>query len=346
MKPWVLKGNIKRKEGIQMRGRMSFIGRCLVLAFVGIFCLVISFEEIMAQEKFPERAIKAIVGFTPGGTTDLNARMLAGLASEYLGQPVVIVNKPGATGTIGAAEVAASKPDGYTLGFFPVLVVDLAPLNVDVKYDPINSFEPVVGTYSVDYGFCVRQDAPWKTFRELIEWAQKNPGELSVSDTGKGSPQFGAFSYIAKKEKIEWKHVPYPGGLPAATALLGGHVKAHFGSGSHLPFQYAGQFRMLAAYSPKRQEKYPDVPTIKELGYDVPDCNIHLFLAPKGVPGPVMKTLEDAFEKAVKHEAYAKFTKQLYLEPTFKNSEEMKSLIKSEYKGWEDIYEKVGLKRK
>ena len=89
MKPWVLKGKTKRKEDIKMRGRISFVKKCLVLASVGIFCLAISFEEIMAQEKFPERAIKAIVGFTPGGTTDLNARMLAGLASEYLGQPVV-----------------------------------------------------------------------------------------------------------------------------------------------------------------------------------------------------------------------------------------------------------------
>ena len=329
-----------------MRGRISFVKKCLVLASVGIFCLAISFEEIMAQEKFPERAIKAIVGFSPGGTTDLNARMLAGLASEYLGRPVVVVNKPGATGTIAAAEVAASEPDGYTLGFFPVLVVDLAPLNVDVKYDPTKDFEPIVGTYSVDYGFCVLKDAPWKTFKELMEWARQNPGELSVSDTGKGSPQFAAFSYIVKKEKIEWKHVPYPGGLPAATALLGGHVKAHFGSGSHLPFQYAGQFRMLAAYSPERQEKYPDVPTLKELGYDVPDCRIHLFLAPKGVPEPIMKTLEDAFGKAAKHKAYAQFTKKLYLEPDFKDRKEMKSLVEAEYKGWIDIYEKVGLKRK
>ena len=329
-----------------MRGKISFIKKCLALGFVGIFCLMISFEGLMAAEKFPEKPIKMLVGFAPGGTTDLKARMLGSLASEDLGQPVVVVNKPGATATIAAAELAASKPDGYTLAYFPINTVTIAPFFIKVKYDPLKSFEPIVGTAATDYGLNVRQDAPWKTFREMIEWARGNPGELSVSDTGKTSPHYPAFEIIARKEKIQWKHVPYPGGLPAATALLGGHVRAHFGSGSHLPVLESGQFRMLAAYSPKRQPKYPDVPTLKELGYDIPDSRTHLILAPKGVPEPILKILEDAFGKAVKHDAFKEFLKKVLLEPDFRNREAIRSLVEAEYKGWDELLGKLDLKVK
>jgi tripartite-type tricarboxylate transporter receptor subunit TctC len=331
---------------MKMRGKISFIKKGLVLAFIGISCLTISFEGLLAVEKFPEKPIKILVGFVPGGTVDLNARMLGSLVSEDFGQAVVVVNKPGATATIAAAELASSKPDGYTLMLTPILTVSLTPFFIKIKYDPLKSFDPILSTFATNYGLCVRQDAPWKTFREMIEWAQKNPGELSVSDTGKGSPHYPTFEIIARKEKIQWKHVPYPGGLPAATALLGGHVKAHFGSGSHLPFLESGQFKMLAAYSPKRQPKFPDVPTLKELGYDVPDSRTHIILAPKGVPEPILKILEDAFGKAVKHDAYKGFLKNIFLEPDYRNREEIKSLIEAEYKAWDELLEKLGLKVK
>lgn len=329
-----------------MRGKISRIEKSLVLVFVGILCIALCSERLLAAEGFPKKEIKLIVGFSPGGTTDLNSRMLAGLASEDLGQRVIVVNKPGATGTIGAAEVAASKPDGYTVGFFPVLVINLAPFFIDVKYDPVKSFQPIVGTFAANYGFCVQQKAPWKTFKEIIEWARKNPGELSVSTTGKGAPHYPAMEYIAKKEKIKYKHVPYPGGLPSATALLGGHVKAHFGSGSHLPFLYSGQFRMLAAYSPKRQKKFADVPTLKELGYDLPQSRTHLLLAPKGVPAPILKKLEGAFGKAAGHRAYKRFVGRLYLDHDFRNTEAITALVKAEYKQWDEVLEQVGLKGK
>jgi tripartite-type tricarboxylate transporter receptor subunit TctC len=147
--------------------------------------------------------------------------MLGSLVSEDLGQPVVIINKPGAASTIAAAEAAGSKPDGYTLMSFPIITVTVTPFFVKVKYDPVTSFEPLMSPWGFPYAICVQQNAPWKSFRELIEWARKNPGELSVSTPGTGTPQHVAFEWIAKAEKIEYKHVPYPGGLPAATALLG-----------------------------------------------------------------------------------------------------------------------------
>ena len=329
-----------------MRGNSHFIKRTLVLWWVGIFCLMFSFNAVMAAEKFPEKPIKILVGFTPGGTVDLGTRMLGSLVSEDLGQPVVIINKPGAASTIAAAEAAASKPDGYTLMSFPIITVTVTPFFVKVKYDPVTSFEPLMSPWGFPYAICVQQNAPWKSFKELIEWARKNPGELSVSTPGTGTPQHVAFEWIAKAEKIEYKHVPYPGGLPAATALLGGHVKVNFGSGSHLPFLDSGQFRMLASYSPAREPKYPDIPTIKELGYDVPAARAQVVVVPKGVPEPILTTLENAFNKAARHDAFKGFLRQVFLAPEYKAREEIKSLIEAEYKAWDEVIGKVGLKAK
>jgi tripartite-type tricarboxylate transporter receptor subunit TctC len=305
-----------------------------------------SFEGLMAAEKFPEKPIKILVGFSPGGTVDLGTRMLASLVSEDLGQPVIIINKAGAASTIAAAEAAASKPDGYTLMSFPIITVTVTPFFVKVKYDPVTSFEPLMAPWGFPYGICVLQNAPWKSFKELIDFGRKNPGELSVSTPGTGTPQHVAFEVIAKNEKIQWKHVPYPGGLPAATALLGGHVKVNFGTGSHLPFLESGQFKMLASYSPTREPKYPDVPTLKELGYDLPAARAQVIAAPRGVPEPILKTLEDAFIKAAKHDAFKAFLKQVLLAPEYKNREEIKSLVGAEYKAWDELITKLDLKVK
>jgi tripartite-type tricarboxylate transporter receptor subunit TctC len=335
-----------RKEDLKMRWQLRSIKKGLVLAMVGIFCLMVSFEGLMAAEKFPERPIKILVGFTPGGTVDLLSRMLGSLVSEDLGQPVIVVNKPGAASTIAAAEVAGSKPDGYTMGSFPIFVVVLAPYVVKVKYDSLKSFEPVIGCSANPYGICVRSDAPWKSWKELIEWARKNPGELSVSTPGAGTPQHLTFEWIARLEKIQWKHVPYPGGLPAATALLGGHVKVNSGSASHLPFVKSGQFRMLAAYSPKRDPNSPDAPTFGELGYDFPATRTHFLTVPKGVPEPILQTLEDAFTKAAKSQAFQGFLNTILSDPDYRTRQEMKSLIESEYKAWDELTDKLGVKVK
>jgi tripartite-type tricarboxylate transporter receptor subunit TctC len=320
----------------------------LIVACFGIVFLVISFNEgmVMAAEKFPEKPIKLLVGYSPGGTSDLMGRMLASLVTEYLGQPVIVVNKPGASATVAAAEVAASKPDGYTLGNLTQLTLSLAPLLLKVKFDPMKSFEPLLNYAGGVYGVCVLSDAPWNSFKELIEFARRNPGELSVSSPGVGTQQHIVFEWIARQEKISWKHVPYPGGAPAATALLGGHVKCNFGSGSHLPFVESGKFKLLASYSTKRNPKNPDVPTLKELGYDLPISNGQIIAAPKGVPEPILKTLEDAFSKAGKSEVFKEFLNKMLMEHDFRDRENVKKLIETEYTTWVDILDKLDLKIK
>ncbi len=278
---------------------------------------------------------------------DLTSRMLASLATEHLGQPVIVMNKPGASGTVMTNEIAASKPDGYTLGTCTMGPFLISPFIRDVKYDALKSFEPLLGFTAAPYGICVLQNAPWNTFKELIDFAKKNPGELSMSSPGMGDPSHIAFEWIAKQENIQWKHVPYPGGAPAAAALLGGHVKAHLGTGSHSSFLESGKFKLLASYSENRNSRYPDIPTLKELGYDVPATHGFYFInVPVGVPEPVLKTLEDAFGNAAKSVSFKAFLKTVIMEAEFKNREQLKKLIGSEYGRWGEIIEKVGMRIK
>jgi tripartite-type tricarboxylate transporter receptor subunit TctC len=329
-----------------MKGKTKYVKKYLILVLIGFTCIGMFFDEAMPAEKFPEKPIKLLVGWSPGGIADLTGRMLAGLTTEYIGQPVVVINRPGASQTIATNELAASKPDGYTLEVIVMGPFILGPFSMEVKYHPLKSFEPLFEYGVASYGICVLKDAPWNSYKELIDFAKKNPGELSMSTAGVGTNQHLAFESIAKQEGIQWKHVPYPGGAPAAAALLGGHVKAHFGSGSHVTFVESGKFKLLASYSANRYTIYPDVPTLKELGYDIPVGNAYFVAAPKGVPEPILNTLEDALTRAAQSVTFKGFLKKVWMEPDFKNREQLRKLIEAEYAGWNDIVKKLDLKTK
>lgn len=330
-----------------MKRKIEAIKNGLILAFVGTLCLVTSLSEGIAADKFPEKPIKLLVGWKSGGVVDLMSQMLAGLATNDLGQPVIVVLKPGASGTIAANEVAHSKPDGYTLVSSPLICFVIAPFQINVKYNSLADFEPLLTYIQGMFGICVRSEAPWKSLKELIEFARGNPGELSVSTTGVGTNPHLAFELIARKENIKWKHVPYPGGAPAATALLGGHVKGHFGTGSHLPFVDSGKFRLLAVDAVKRDPRYPEVPTLIELGYNIPVSSNHIIAAPKGVPEPVLKKLEDTFRKAVKSETFSSFLERIGEQPGgFVDRENTKKTLEEDYRTWGEIFDRLGLKVK
>lgn len=329
-----------------MKRKMFSTEKCLMLAFVTIFCLGISHSGVMAQEKFPAKTIKIFQGSAAGGTTDLASRMFASLLTESFGVPVISVAKIGGANTIAADEVAHAKPDGYTVGYSPLQALTVSPLMLKVKYNPLTDFDPLCTGVALIFGVCVREDAPWKSLKELIEFARANPGVINYSTAGAGTNQHLAFEYIAKKEKIKWNHVPYPGGAPAVAALLGGHVKVHVGSGSHQPYLKAGKFRILAAYMDERIPEYPDVPTLKELGYNVPTTNNICVIAPKGIPEPIRKTLEEAFSSAAKSKAFLSFVENMLQMPLFKDGVATKKTIEAEYNQWSEILDELGMKAK
>jgi tripartite-type tricarboxylate transporter receptor subunit TctC len=246
---------------------------------------------------YPEKSITLIVPFPPGGRTDLTARVVAQYLSKHVRQSVVVVNKPGAGGVLGAKEVAAAPPDGYTLGMFssaivtaqytvatPTSLADYVPLAV-VNIDPM--------------ALAVKYDAPWKTLAELVDYAHKNPGKLRVGMIPGASAQIfaGGFSRMANAKTV---YVPFKGDADGVAALAGGHIEAHVA----VPVSYkalaeAKKIRILGVAATQRSQLYVDIPTFRENGVDLVIGSFHIVFAPKGTPSEVQAELVQALAKTM-----------------------------------------------
>ena len=267
-------------------------------------------EAVFAQEKYPTKPINFLIGYPAGGTTDVCARPLVAAAGKILGQPVVVVNKPGAASAVAMALLKNEKPDGYNIGILPSGAV-LSQHMRKVPYDSIKDFTPVIQYAVYLYGLVVKPDSPWKTFKEFIDYAKANPGKIRYSTAGPGTPQHLVMERLALKEKIKWTHVPFEGGGPAITALLGGHVEASSQTTEWKKHVEAGTLRLLAVYGEKRMSGFPNAPTLLELGYDITAPSLICIVGPKGLSPQIVETLHSAFKKAMEDPDFIKLGKQL-----------------------------------
>jgi tripartite-type tricarboxylate transporter receptor subunit TctC len=264
-------------------------------------CLALWGAQGIAQDAFPSRPITMVVPFPPGGVAELTGRPASVVMARLLRQPVVIVNRPGAGGAIGAAAVATAKPDGYTL------LMALASVSTNPEADRVvgrpPSFElsqlaPVALLSADPTILMVRAESPYRTLRDLIDDAKKRPDAINYSSSGNYGTYHVATEMFAHAAGIRMKHIPYAGGGPALTALLGGQVDTGLlGPSVAIAQIKAGRLRALANWGGRRIASLPEVPTLKELGYDV-EYNIWSGLfAPAGTPDAVMKVLRDAMRQ-------------------------------------------------
>ncbi|HWP34804.1 MAG TPA: tripartite tricarboxylate transporter substrate binding protein [Thermodesulfobacteriota bacterium] len=251
---------------------------------------------------YPTKPIKVIVPWPAGGDTDVIARIQVGMAEKILGQPMVVTNITGASGTVGAREARNAPPDGYTI----LSVHDFihTTYHVGVGNVSYRDFEPIAlmtATYSI---LATHGKAKWKTFQEVIEDSKKRPGEITVGATlGSTSHFFPAL--VERAAGVKWKYVSYEGTAPRMTALLGGHIDLAESNLTQADKAKGGQLRFLAVASEQRLPEIPDVPTLRELGINVVYALNRGFLAPKGTPEEVLAKLEAAFEKVAKDPAFA-----------------------------------------
>lgn len=273
-------------------------------------------HALTARAEYPERSITVLVAFDPGSPSDLISRASGTGAEKVLGKSLIFENRGGGGGSVALSVGANAKPDGYTLVAAPnVSVVDTA-LMQKVTYRPLKSFTPIVGLAAAEHtALLVRSDSPWKTFQEFIDFAKKNPGKIKYSSSGVGTGMHVVMEYIAHKDGIKWVHVPYKGGPPARTALLGGHVDACSSSIDWPPYVLSGQLRVLATHGRKRSPYFPDTPTMVELGYNVTNDTIHGIFAPAGLPPEIAKRLEEAFKKGMETVEFKTVREKLYLSP-------------------------------
>jgi len=299
----------------------------------------------MAAE-FPTKPVTLIVPWAPGGSTDVSMRVLAEATSKYLGQPVVIENKPGGGGTVGGATMAATaKPDGYTVAQIPVTIFRY-PYMMKVSWDPLKDFTYIIHLTGYTFGVVVKKEAPWKTWNEFIAYAKANPGKVTYATPGAGTSLHVTMETIAMKQGIKWIQVPMKGGGETTPAVLGGHVTATADSTGWAPQVDAGELCLLVTWGNQRTKKWPNVPTLKELGYGIVSNSPFGIAGPKGLNPKVVKTLHDAFKKGMEDPAYQKILDQFDMEPFYKNTGDYVKYVKELCEEESVIVEKLGLRKK
>ncbi len=256
-------------------------------------------------QQWPSKPIRIVVNFPPGGAADQIARAVAPPLGEALGQPVVIENRPGANGNIGAEAVAKSPPDGYTLLMSSGGAFSVNPhLYTKLPFDPLKDLEPIAAAARILVFLVVKPELPAKTVEEFVALARANPGKLSYGSPGSGSSPHIAGEMFKRAAKIDVVHVPYKGAAPALTDLLGGQLDFMFDPGIGLGQVRAGKLRLLAVGSPKRSPLFPDVPTVAEAGIVGFDADSWFgFYAPAGLPPDIAVRLNRELNRALQTQA-------------------------------------------
>ena len=267
-------------------------------------------------QAFPSRAITIYCAFPAGAGADTALRALAQAASRELGQPVIVDNRPGVGGTLGASALMSARNDGYTLAQVTNTLMR-QPFIGKTNYDPHKDFSYVISPTAFEMGLAVRADAPWKTLDDLIAFAQKNPDKVTYATSGVGTIQHQVMQSIGEAKGAKWVHAPYKGTAPALNDLQGGHIAAVSDTSGWAPFVDAGKFRLLAVYGPERLKRWPNVPTLKELGHDIAENVPWGIIGPTGVDPAIVKTLHDAFRKAMNDPAFIDTLALLGQEPRY-----------------------------
>src|SRR5512136_1752852 len=233
---------------------------------IGLFLAFIFFMSVPAHAAdFPTKEVQIIIPWAAGGATDLIFRALAATTGKYLGKAVVVVNRPGGAGAVGYTEAAQAKPDGYTLAS-AITPLTILPHQVATAFT-YKSFEPVINVVMDPGMFLMRSDAPWKSVQEFLGYAKKNPGMITVGNSGAGGGVHLIALAFEKAAGVKFNHIPFAGGGPSVTALLGGHIHAVSVSPPEgISHVRAGKLRIIALFSEKRFEAFPTVPTVREQG--------------------------------------------------------------------------------
>lgn len=299
-----------------------------------------------AQDSYPSRPIQMIVPFPPGGVADLTGRPTAAAMEKALNQPVVVVNKSGAGGAVGMAQVAKAPPDGYTIlmALSSISVIPLADrLQGRTPSYELNQLAPVALISADPTVLVVRADGPYKTLKDLVDAAKAKPGKINYGSSGVYGTLHVAMEIFANAAGIELFHIPYQGGGPGVAALLGGQIDAlASGPSAALGQIKAGKMRALAVWGDKRLASMPDVPSMKELGYD---ANFYIWsgvFAPAGTPAPVMQKLRAAAREAVNDPAFKSTMAKIDTPVAYLDAPEFQSFIERDAKRLAVAVERIG----
>jgi tripartite-type tricarboxylate transporter receptor subunit TctC len=317
--------------------------RAIVVAFFSVLVAGVA----GAQETFPSRPITMINPFPPGGQADLTGRPLVAAMERILKQPVILVNKQGAAGAVGMQSVAVAKPDGYTIVITVPAIATIPEVDKLFARAPAflrEQFAPIALINADPTILVVNAEQPWKSVKELVDDARKRPGEITFSSSGiYGASHVPTEMLLLSAGGLKMRHLPTAGGGPATTAVLGGHAHLWMSTtGPAGPHVKSGKFRALAVSGAQRHAYFPDVPTLRELGYDVEYYLWIGLFAPKDTPAGPMKVLRDAVKKAVQDPEFKGAMDKVQVPIAYKDADEFRTWWDADSAKLADVIRKIG----
>lgn len=309
--------------------------------------LILGFSSLVSALDYPTRSIELVVAFSAGGSSSMGARIMAQSASEIIGKPIVIVNKPGAGGSLAGGYVAKARPDGYTLLVFNSATNGISPVILSNTGYENSDFQLIAQFGTQNWAIVAKADAPWNDIKDFVEYAKKNPGKVKSGGTPRGSTSdffMELFKFEAGGLKIDM--VPFKGGAEFMAALLGGHVHIGTPASADMRGLYdARRIKLLGIASAERDPDFPDVPTFKEQG--LPRVVIQSWYGiavPKGVPKEIVNKLKDVFAKAMQHPDTPKMLKHIGFIPTYRNAEDFAKFVEDMEQMYTRVAKQAGIK--
>ena len=297
-------------------------------------------------EDYPTRPVKIVIAFSPSGAIDVLGRFIAQHLSEMWGQQVIVENRPGGSGNIGAAAAAAAPPDGYTLHFGAQTLAVNVTLSPTTAFDPITSFEPIMLVGTAQEVFTVAVQTPFKSVQDVVTYAKANPGKLNYGSVGIGSSAHLATVLFSDAMGIKMQHVPYSQMSQGISDVLTGRTEVWFTTFSGpLPHLKSGKVRGFAVTGPKRAAQLPDLPTFKELGITMgEESSWYAFMAPKGTPKAIIEKVNRDLRKIIELPDMREREAQLGYRFIGGSPEELATFLKAEIKKWDDQAKKGSFK--
>jgi tripartite-type tricarboxylate transporter receptor subunit TctC len=314
----------------------------IVLNIILFWIIPVFLFTSFASAAYPEKPVTLICVWGTGGANDAIARSIALYMKKYFPQPLVVVNRPGGSGTVGMAEIVSSKPDGYTIGSTTMSSLTILPHQISLPYNTPDDYLPIALVGTQTFTMMCNSEMPYKTLKEFVEYAKAHPGKVRVGTGGIGHISHLILEQFKIQAQIDMIDVPFKGGGELIAAILGKHVETSvLTMHETLPHYQAGKVRILGVFDEKRRPPITEIPTVKELGYEVAMLTYTLLVGPKDLPPDIASKIRDAYKKTSEDPEFVKFIESQGMNVQYEGTEDLRKRLWKDYKANKGVFERL-----